>query len=150
MGQSLVKNYMHLVFSTKNRQPLIFPPIEERLHQYLGGICNDLNSQVLQVGGYHDHVHILCNVSKTISVSKLVQEIKGRSSIWIKKESPVTEHFYWQNGYGAFSVGRSELDRTVLYIQNQKTHHGLIGYQDEMRTILRAYDLEWDERYYWD
>ena len=150
MGQSLVKNYMHLIFSTKYRQPLIFPPVEEQLYQFLGGICNDLQSPALKVGGYHDHVHILCNVSKNIAVFKLLQHIKSRSSLWIKEQGPLYEHFYWQDGYGAFSVGRNELARVALYIENQKEHHGLVDYKEEYRAMLRAYNMEWDELHIWD
>ncbi len=150
MGQSLSLNYMHIVFSTKHRQPLIFPPFEDRLYQFVGGICKSLNSPVLKVGGYHDHIHILCNLSKNISLVKLIQDIKGRSSLWLKDENPITRNFYWQDGYAAFSVGRHELEKLILYIGNQKMHHGLADYQAEMRAIMSAYGMVWDERYFWD
>src|SRR6478735_10620569 len=108
MGQSLVKNYMHIVFSTKNREPLIHSSIEAELHSYLAGICNDLECQVLKIGGYDDHVHVLCMLSKKIALMKLVEELKSHSSKRIKTKGKEYAYFYWQDGYGAFSVNPTE------------------------------------------
>lgn len=116
MGQSLVKNYVHIVFSTKHREPLIHPPVEEELHRYLGGLCNKLGSPVIKVGGYHDHIHILCMLSKKIALMKLMEELKSHSSKWIKTKGAGYENFYWQDGYGAFSVNPSEVDAVINYI----------------------------------
>ena len=149
MGQSLVRNLVHFVFSTKNREALIFPPVEEKLHQYLGGICNGVNSPVIKVGGYHDHVHILCSLSKHLTVIDLMQEVKTESSKWIKTQGEAYQNFHWQDGYGAFSVGFREVDRLVRYIENQKQHHGLVSFQEEFRQFLKAYGLPCDERYVW-
>ena len=150
MGQSLVKNYIHIVFSTKHRQPFIHQPAEAELHSYLGGTCKKLDCQPIKVGGYTDHVHILCMLSKKITLMKLVEEIKSHSSKWIKSKGENYTNFYWQNGYGAFSVNPSEVDIVIRYIANQHEHHNKQTFQDEYRTILKKYDVEYDERYVWD
>lgn len=150
MGQSLVKNYIHIVFSTKHREPLIYPPVETELHAYLGGICNKLGCQVIIVGGYIDHIHILCMLSKKIALMKLMEEIKSYSSKWIKTKGVGYESFYWQDGYGAFSVNPSEVDRVIDYIANQHEHHSKKTFQDEYRAFLKKYNVEYDEKYVWD
>lgn len=84
MGQSLVKNYLHIVFSTKYRQPFIYEPVEQELHAYLGGICKNLECHPIKIGGYIDHIHILCMLSKKIALMKLLEEVKSHSSKWMK------------------------------------------------------------------
>lgn len=150
MGQSLVKNYVHIVFSTKHRQPLITSPVEAELHKYLGGICNKLDCQVLQVGGYTDHVHILCMLSKKIALMNLLEEVKSHSSKWIKTQGADYKNFYWQDGYGAFSVNPMQVDRVIHYIATQHEHHQKQNFQDEYRKFLKSYKIEFDERYVWD
>ena len=150
MGQSLVKNYLHIIFSTKHRRPLIHPPVETELHAYLGGICNRLECHVIKVGGYHDHIHILCMLSKKIALMKLLEEIKSHSSKWMKTKGEEYGNFYWQDGYGAFSVKPSETERVIAYIANQHIHHEKHSFQDEYRAILKKYNVEYDERYVWD
>lgn len=150
MGQSLVKNYIHLVFSTKYRQHLIFPPVEEELYSYLGGICKKLDCQPIIVGGFTNHIHILCLLSKKISLIKLVEELKSHSSKWIKTKGDNYSNFYWQDGYGAFSVNPNETDSEIKYIANQKEHHQKKNFEDEYRAILLKYQTDFDERYVWD
>ena len=150
MGQSLVKNYFHIVFSTKYRQPLIHSPYEAQLHSYLGGICNKLECQPIKIGGYTDHVHILCMLSKKITLMKLVEEVKSHSSKWIKTLDSSLQNFYWQDGYGAFSVNPSGVSTVSNYIANQHAHHSKRTFQDEFREILEKYAIEYDERYVWD
>ena len=150
MGQSLVKNYIHIVFSTKHRAPLIHPPIEAELHAYLGGICNKLDCTVIKVGGYTEHIHILCMLSKKIALMKLMEELKSHSSKWIKSKGTGYENFYWQDGYGAFSVNPSEVDTVINYIINQHEHHSKKTFQDEYRAFLKKYNVEYDEKYVWD
>ncbi len=150
MGQSLVKNYVHLVFSTKHRQPLIHPSIEAELHSYLGGTCNHLDCQSIKVGGYVDHIHILCLLSKKIALMKLVEEVKSHSSKWIKTKEEAYQNFYWQDGYGAFSVNPSEAETVIAYIANQHEHHREKTFQEEYRAFLKKYNVEYDERYVWD
>jgi putative transposase len=150
MGQSLVKNFIHLVFSTKHRQPFIMPPWEDELHHYLGGICNRLDCKSIQVGGYTDHVHILCMLSKKIALIKLLEEVKSHSSKWFKTLHPSLEDFYWQNGYGAFSVNYKGVEAVAQYIRNQHAHHNKQSFQDEFRAYMAEYEMEYDERYVWD
>ncbi|HXS55453.1 MAG TPA: IS200/IS605 family transposase [Hanamia sp.] len=150
MSQSLVKNYLHLIFSTKYREHLIYPPVEEELHAYLGGICKRMECHPIKIGGYTDHVHILCMLSKKIALMKLLEEVKSHSSKWMKTKGDDLGNFYWQDGYGAFSVNPSDIDRVVAYIAHQKEHHSKITFQDEYRAILKRYGQEYDERYVWD
>ena len=141
---------MHIVFSTKHRQPLIHPPYEAELHSYLGGICKNLECQPIKIGGYTDHVHILCMLSKKIALMKLVEDIKSHSSKWVKTLDPSLQDFYWQDGYGAFSVNPAEVGTVIHYIANQHEHHSTNTFQEEYRAILKKYDLVYDERYVWD
>ena len=138
MGQSLVKNYMHIVFSTKYRQPLILPAYEAGLHSYLGGICKSLECPPIKIGGYTDHVHILCMLSKKIALMKLLEEIKSHSSKWMKTLDASLDNFYWQDGYGAFSVTPKGVGQVISYIANQHDHHGAYSFQDEYREILNT------------
>ena len=149
MGQSLVKNYIHIVFSTKHREPLINEAIEKELHSYLGGICNKMDCQVLKVGGHYDHIHILCLLSKKVLLVKLMEELKSHSSKWIKTKGGAYANFYWQDGYGAFSVNPSEVEIVINYIANQKEHHRKKTFQDEYRAFLKKYKVEYDEKYVW-
>jgi len=150
MGQSLVKNYLHIVFSTKHRQPLINDAIEHELHAYLGGICKNLECHPIKVGGHVDHIHILCMLSKKIALMKLLEEVKSHSSKWIKTKGDEFANFYWQDGYGAFSVNPSEVEAVINYIANQKEHHSKKTFQDQYRVILKKYQVDYDERYVWD
>ena len=150
MGQSLVKNYIHIVFSTKHRESLIPDSIELELYNYLGGICNNLECQVVKVGGYKDHIHILCLLSKKITLVKLMEQLKSNSSKWIKTKGNEYSNFYWQDGYGAYSVNPSEIEIVVNYIANQKEHHSKKTFQNEYRAFLKKYRVEYDEKYVWD
>ena len=150
MAQSLSQVYVHLTFSTKNRELYINDDIKPRLFEYLGGVCNKLECQVLQVGGHDDHIHILCLLSKKITQIKLLEEVKKSSSKWIKTIDRKYQKFYWQNGYGIFSVNPSETDVVINYIKNQREHHRKYTFQDEFRAFLKKYQVEYDERYVWD
>jgi len=150
MGQSLAKNYLHIVFSTKHRQKLIHPPIEEELHAYLGGISKNLECIPIKIGGHSDHVHVLCLLSKKITLIKFVEELKSSSSKWLKTKDKSLEKFYWQDGYGAFSVSPSDVETLIKYIENQKEHHREITFQEEYKIFLREYKVEYDERFIWD
>lgn len=150
MGQSLVKNYLHIVFSTKHRAALIHPPYEEELHAYLGGICKNLDCVPIKVGGYNNHIHILCMLSKKITLVKLMEELKSHSSKWMKTKDEILKNFYWQDGYGAFSVNPSEIDTVIEYISNQHEHHHKKTFEEEYLAFLKKYQVEYDERYVWD
>jgi REP element-mobilizing transposase RayT len=118
------------------------------LHAYLGGTCNNLGCSVLRVGGVADHVHILCRFGRTLSVADLVKELKRESSQWLKPK--VSRDFYWQSGYGVFSISPAHVEPLRDYIANQEEHHREKTFQEEFRDLLRRYGLEWDERYVWD
>jgi len=141
---------MHLVFSTKYREHLIHIPVEEELHAYLGGICKRMECHPIKIGGYTDHVHVLCMLSKKIALMKLLEEVKSHSSKWMKTKGEDLSNFYWQDGYGVFSVNPADIDRVIAYIANQKEHHSKISFQNEYRAILKRYKVEYDERYVWD
>jgi putative transposase len=150
MGQSIAKNYIHIAFSTKNRKPLILPRFEEDLHNYLGGICKNNDCFPIKVGGYNDHVHILCLLSKKMTLIELMEDLKSNSSKWMKAKDPSLKNFYWQNGYGAFSVNPGEIDIVVGYIANQHVHHKKKTFQEEYVAFLKKYKVEYDERYIWE
>lgn len=150
MPQSLTKNYLHIVFSTKYRQPLIHEPVQNELYNYIGGTCRELEYYPVQIGGYTDHMHILCILSKKIMFMQLLKEVKSSSSKWMKTKGDSLRNFYWQRGYGAFSVNPAQIDVVKAYIQNQKAHHEKKTFQDEYRYFLNKYNIEYDERYVWD
>ncbi|NEN24607.1 IS200/IS605 family transposase [Cryomorpha ignava] len=150
MGQSLVIQYTHIVFSTKNREKLILPSIEAELFDYLGGVCNEMDCQSLIVGGHLDHVHILCKLSKNVALAKLLEQIKSNSSKWIKTIDSQFSNFFWQDGYGAFSVSRGHVDIVTKYIGNQHAHHCDVTFKNEFLGILKKNDVEYDERHIWD
>lgn len=150
MPQSLVKNYIHVVFSTKNRQPFIDESIEQELFNYLGGICKNMECWPVKIGGHVDHVHILCILSKKVTMVKLLEEIKKNSSKWIKTKGDAYKNFYWQSGYGAFSVNPAQVDIVAQYIENQKEHHAKKTFQKEYLSILSKYKIEYDPQFIWD
>jgi putative transposase len=151
MPQSLAQIYIHLVFSTKARARFFRDrAIQERVHAYLAGTCNNLGCPALIVGGVEDHVHILCRLEKTVSVSVLIRELKRESSKWIKDQSAEFKDFYWQLGYGAFSISPGHVEALKTYIANQEEHHKTETFQDEFRRLLAKYNIEYDERYVWD
>ncbi|UTN04912.1 IS200/IS605 family transposase [Flavobacterium bizetiae] len=150
MSQSLSKVYVHLTFSTKGRYPFIDDKIQERLWQYLGGICKGLECNPIQIGGHKDHVHILCLLSKKITQMKLVEEIKKQSSKWIKTIDENYIKFYWQDGYGIFSVNPSQLEIVTQYIKNQEEHHKKQTFKEELLAFLTKYHVTYDERFLWD
>ncbi len=150
MPQSLASVLIHLIFSTKHRVPLIRADVEPDLHPYLAGICRNLGSPSLDSGGAEDHVHILFSLSRTITISKFVEEVKKGSSIWMKTKGRELREFAWQGGYGAFSIGESGVSDLKRYLATQKEHHSRISFQDEFRLFLTKYKTEYDERYVWD
>ncbi len=123
MGQSLAKQYTHIIFSTKHQKPLIIDSIEEELYKYIGGICKKMECYPVKVGGHKNHVHILCLLSKKITLMKLLEKVKSHSSKWVKTIDRRMNNFYWQNGYGAFSVSPSQVNKVKSYIENQYAHH---------------------------
>lgn len=149
MAQSLVVNYLHITFSTKHRAPLIHEFVEHELYAYLSEICRRHECPSLKVGGHIDHVHILCMLSRKIALMNLLEELKGHSSKWMKTKHPSLGSFYWQDGYGAFSVKPNEVDKVIKYIENQKEHHRTKSFQEEYLQFLNQYGVAYDERYLW-
>ena len=150
MAHSFVSGLFHCAFSTKGRRKLITPDLQERLWPYMGGIARENGMTALSIGGVDDHVHLLLAISSTISISKALQLIKGVSSKWVHDTFPKHQLFSWQEGYGAFTIGVSQTDRTTAYIQSQAEHHRKLSFQDEFRLILKKPGIEYDERYIWD
>ena len=151
MPQSLAQIYLHIIFSTKGREPFLKEKeFCGRLHAYLVGICRNLKCPSLIIGGVADHVHILCRYGRGISVSDFLREIKRPSSGWVKSENPKLRSFKWQDGYGAFSVSPSHVDALKKYIADQEEHHKKKTFQDEYRRLLNEYGIKYDERYVWD
>ena len=150
MPQSLVKMLTHVVFSTKDRVDLISPEIEDKLFGYISGIIKNNDSRLIIANGTPNHVHLLLSLGKTISLSSLVGEIKRGSSSWMKTQDSKFAKFYWQNGYGAFSVAQSQVEDVMRYIRSQKEHHKTKDFKTEYRVILDKYEIEYDEKYLWD
>jgi putative transposase len=149
--QSLAKILVQTVFSTKDRRPFLRDkPLRDELHRYLGGILTNLECQPVIVGGVEDHVHLLCTLSRTCDAATMVKEVKRGSSLWLKTKSPDLADFAWQNGYGIFSIGFSQIESVRDYIAGQEEHHRKVSFQDEFRQLLRRYEIEFDERYVWD
>ncbi|MCZ2392018.1 MAG: IS200/IS605 family transposase [Acidobacteria bacterium] len=147
MPQSLVKILVHVVFSTKNRADLIHPEIEAELYAYIHGIVKNNGSKLIIANGATNHSHFLISMGKTLDISRLVGDIKRASSLWMKQHDRA---FYWQEGYGAFSIGESQVTHVVRYIEGQKQHHEKQDFKDEFRGLLDRYKVEHDERYVWD
>jgi REP element-mobilizing transposase RayT len=151
MPQSLAKILVHTVFSTKERRPFLRDKSSrEELHHYIGGILNHIECQPIIVGGVEDHVHFLCALSRTYTAATMVKEVKRGSSLWLKTKGSSLHDFAWQNGCGIFSIGFLQIDTVRAYIAGQEEHHRKITFQDELRTLLKRYAIEFDERYVWD
>ena len=148
MPQSLARVLVHLVFSTKNREPFLTPVVRGRMFEYLGGTLSAVDCPPVLVGGVADHVHALFVLSRTTSLSKSVEDVKKGSSKWAKEH--VHPAFYWQSGYGAFSVSPPDVDSVREYIERQEEHHRERSFQDEFRELLHRHGVAWDERYVWD
>ena len=149
MPQSLSHIYIHLVFSTKNRQPLISESIAPDLHAYMATVFHDeCRSTAKLIGGVEDHIHALFNLSRTWCLADVVEAVKTSTSKWIKTQG--VRQFSWQSGYGAFSVSRSNIEAVEHYIRNQREHHRQQDFKDEFRGLLKKHDVEYDERYVWD
>ncbi|MBI4325650.1 MAG: IS200/IS605 family transposase [Chloroflexi bacterium] len=150
MANTFTSLHYHIVFSTKHREPWIRPDLQERVWTYLGGIARENGLKALLVGGMPDHDHIALAMPPTHAMSKALQLIKGGSSKWIKEVFPAMRGFAWQDGYGAFTVSKSNLDEVVEYIRNQPEHHRVKTFQEEFLAFLIRHKIEYDERYLWD
>jgi REP element-mobilizing transposase RayT len=150
MPQSLSKVILHIIFSTKNREPWLDSNVRPRMHAYLATICHDIEADLVRVGGVADHVHIVTTLPRTLSQAELIERMKKVSSKWIKALDVRYRGFFWQRGYGAFSVSPSQLDSVLEYVNEQQEHHHTRTFQDEYRELLRKHRVDFDERYVWD
>jgi len=150
MSQSLAKLITHLTFSTKLRKQLITPEVRTELRAYLRGILENLESPSIEINCVADHVHVLFCLSRKRSLAEVVEQLKKGSSKWIKTKAPALANFYWQAGYGAFSVSQSNVPAVRKYIVNQEKHHRKMTFQEEFRALLTKHDIEYDERCVWD
>jgi len=150
MSQSLAKIYVHLVFSTQHREPMIPRHLQSELHAYLGGILRDLGCLPVEINTEPDHVHLLFLLSRTESLSTIVGQVKTGSTKWLQEQLPILRNFHWQNGYGAFSVSQSAVEEVRQYVRDQQQRHQVMTFQDEFRRFLEKYQVEYDERYVWD
>ncbi len=147
MPHSYSSCLIHYVFSTKDRQPLITPDLQERLWAYLGGIARENEMKALAVGGMEDHVHALVSLPSTLSIAKAVQLLKGGSSKWVHDTFAAMKEFAWQEGYGAFSIAISGVDDTIAYINRQEAHHHTLTFEEEFVGFLKRHGIEYDPRY---
>lgn len=150
MPQSLAKNLIHLVFSTKNRVPQLTENIRPNLHAYITTVFKNIECPVIIIDSVEDHLHVLFHLHRTVALAKAVEEIKKSSSKWLKTQSGDLTDFAWQAGYGAFSVSESVVPAVKKYILPQAEHHRKLSFQDELRGILTKHGLDYDERYLWD
>jgi REP element-mobilizing transposase RayT len=150
MPQSLSKVILHIIFSTRDREPWLDQAIRPRMHAYLATICRDLGGDGLRVNGVSDHVHIVTTLPRTLSAAGMIEEIKKGSSKWIKTIDRRYRGFFWQRGYGALSVSPSQLGAVIKYVDEQEEHHRTRTFQEEYRALLRKHGIEFDEQYVWD
>lgn len=150
MPQSLSKVILHIIFSTKDREPWLDSHVRPRIHAYLAAICRELGAEFVHIGGVADHVHIVTSLPRTVSQSELVEKIKKASSKWVKTLDARFRGFFWQRGYGAFSVSPSQLEAVLQYVNDQREHHRKRTFQEEYRELLRKHGVQFDERYVWD
>src|SRR3569623_564842 len=150
MAQSLAKIYVHVAFSTKNRGRVLPEALSPALHNYKGGILRDLGCKAVEINTEPDHAHVLFVLARTKNISEVVGELKRGSGVWLQNQHVSLEGFHWQNGYGDFSVSQSGVNEVRDYIRDQREHHLKLSFQDELRIMLRKYEIEFDEHYVWD
>ena len=150
MPQSLSLVVIHVIFSTKERRPLLDPKTRPKLYAYLATVARNADCECYRVGGVADHVYLAVRLSRTLTIARLVENLKTSSSKWLKSESSDLTDFSWQRGYGCFSVGPTDLDHLCAYIDNQPKHHRTHTFQDELRMFLKKYGLEYNDAYVWD
>jgi putative transposase len=150
MAQSLSCLLVHVVFSTRDRAPILGSAVRPALYAYLAAVARNAGCECYRVGGVADHVHLAVRISRTITAAQLVEELKTSPSKWLKTQSLALAGFTWQGGYAAFSVGPSNLEALKRYIDRQEEHHQTRTFQEEYRIFLKRYGVEYDERYVWD
>jgi len=146
MASTFSSLHFHIVFATKFRKPLLTPPLLAPTHAFLGGCVRKKGAVPIQIGGAADHVHMLVRLKPSDSVAQLLHDVKKPVSDWLRNEMKC-EGFYWQDGYSAFTVGRSQIERVTHYIATQAEHHRKKAFEDEYRALLKAHNIEFDERF---
>ena len=149
MTNSYTSNFIHIIFGTHNREPLLQSVFRNRLFAYMGGIARENKIKAISIGGVMDHVHMLTLIPASISIAKAVQLVKGGSSKWLHENFISLKNFAWQEGYGAFSISASQVSEVAAYIANQEEHHRIKSFQEEYLSFLKEYNIEYDERYVW-
>ena len=149
MANTYTSLHYHLVFSTNNRVAHLTPDIEQRVWAYIGGVARKHKMTALQIGGFDDHIHALVMAPPILSPSQIAQYLKGDSSKWIHETFPHLRDFAWQEGYGAFTVSKPNLEAVIGYIQKQREHHQQESFQEEYRKFLQKHGIDYDERYAW-
>jgi len=147
MGNSYISCYVHYVFSTKNQKKWLKSDIRKKLYPYMGGICRENNFKLIKAGGVDDHLHLLVSLPSTITIAKAIQYLKGGSSRWIHETFGNMKDFAWQEGYGAFTIGVSQIDQTKIYITNQEDHHRKKTFREEFIDLLNYHGIEFEEKY---
>lgn len=150
MSHSYSSSLFHCAFSTKGRRRQITADLQERLWPFMGGIARQNDMTAMAIGGVEDHAHLLLALPATLAIAKAIQLIKGASSKWVHESFPEHRAFAWQEGYGAFSIGVAQVERTVAYIQSQASHHRRRSFQEEFLAFLKKHRIQYDERYLWD
>ena len=150
MPHSLARRHVHLVFSTKNREPLITHGVRDALHGYMATVLQNLACAPVLINSVEDHAHLLFDLARTVSISQVVEDVKKASSKWIKTQGPEFASFAWQSGYGAFAVSESNVEAVREYVANQREHHRKKSFQEEYQQFLERHRIAFDERYVWD
>lgn len=150
MARSYRSIFLHVVFSTKERRPVLNAEFQPRLHAYLGGAIRGTGGMAIAVGGWIDHVHLLLAPGTGFVVEDFVKEIKRASNAWLRDEGLADGGFHWQGGYGAFSIARWDLDKVAAYVREQEVHHAKTSFADELRKLLERHGVEYDERFFLD
>ena len=150
MSGSFTALFYHIVFSTKDRRPLLHRETAPRIHEYLGGIMLGMGGISIKVGGATDHIHVLGSISKTLAIASAIRDLKADSSKWIHKTFPALRDFAWQQGYGAFSISVTGLDAVKRYIEHQEEHHRAVSFQEEFLDFLQRHQIAYDPRYIWE
>ncbi len=150
MPQSLSLVVVHIIFSTKERQPFLDADLRSATHAYLATVARDVRCECYRAGGMADHVHLAIRLARTITIADLVEKLKTSSSKWVKTQPTGHQAFAWQRGYGCFSIGPRDLEALRIYIDNQAEHHRVRSFQEEFRMFLERYGVEYNEAYVWD
>ena len=147
MANTYTQLYIHIVYAVKNRESLITPELETEMYKMLATILNNNGHTTIAIGGMPDHVHIFFGMNPKESLSHLVKEMKTATTAWVNGQNKAQGHFNWQEGYGAFSYSRSQIDAVAGYIRNQKNHHAKSSFRDEYVKLLQSFGIDFDERY---